>query len=59
MPVEVAALPIASSGSVPASTPIVRVHVRFFQGDAPAIEEGEGRAFGQTKLFHMAKTLSF
>ena len=42
MPVEVAGLPITSSGNVPAATPIVRVRVRFFQGDGRAIEAGEG-----------------
>ena len=30
MPVELAALPIASSGSVPAATTIVPVHILFF-----------------------------
>ena len=41
MPVKLAALPIASSGSVPASTTIVPVRVRFFQGEARAIERGK------------------
>ena len=45
MPVKMAALPIASSGSVPASTMIVRVRVLYFQRDAPAIEGGKGCAF--------------
>ena len=31
MPVKMAGLPIASSGSVPASTMIVRVHVLYYQ----------------------------
>ena len=31
----------------------------FFQGDAPAIERGKGRAFGQTRLFHRAKIFQF
>ena len=42
MPVKLAALPIASGGSVPASTLIVRVRVLFFQRDARAIERGKG-----------------
>ena len=33
--------------------------VRLFQGDAPAIERGKGRAFGQTRLFHRAKIFQF
>ena len=33
--------------------------VRLFQGDAPAIEGGKGRAFGQTRVFHRAKSFSF
>ena len=59
MPVKLAALPIASSGSVPVSTTIVPVRVLFFQRDARAIERGKGRAFGQIILFHRAKSFSF
>ena len=42
MPVELAALPIALSGSVPAATTIMPVRVLLFQRDTAAIERGKG-----------------
>ena len=33
--------------------------VRLFHEDARAIERGKGRAFGQTRVFHRAKSFSF
>ena len=59
LPVEVAGLPMASSGSVPAATTIVRVRVRGFQGDAPAIERGKGRAFAKIKMAQSPKHFRF
>ena len=50
MPVKLAALPIASSGSVPAATMIVPVGVLFFQGDAAAIDRGEGPLYWPTYI---------
>ena len=49
MPVELAALPIALSGSVPAATTIMPVRVLLFQRDTAAIERGKGAA-NLTKL---------
>ena len=34
------------------------MRVRFFKGDARSIERGNGRVFGQIRLFHRAKYLS-
>ena len=59
MPVKLAALPIASGGSVPASTLIVRVRVLFFSEMREQSNGGRGREFGQIRLFHRADSLSF